>query len=186
MDIKEYMNAIVEELAGVVSRISPEAGEKCVDAILAAKRVFVAGAGRSGFAGRAFAMRLMHMGLDAYVVGETITPGIEAGDALIIVSASGETGSLAAMAVKAKAVGAALITVTARPQGTIGKLADAAVSVPAPTPKAKDAGAFQSIQPMGSLFEQSCLVFLDAVILRLMEKRGLGSDEMFARHANLE
>ena len=55
------------------------------------------------------------------------------------------------------------------------------------TLKAKAEGTSgKSIQPMGSLFEQSLLLFYDAVILRFMNKKGLNSDKMYGRHANLE
>lgn len=44
---------------------------ECVAMRLAkAKRIFVAGEGRSGFMGKAFAMRLMHLGATVYAVGE--------------------------------------------------------------------------------------------------------------------
>ena len=51
--------------------------ERFADAILKADRIFVAGAGRSGFVARAFANRLMHMGLTVYFVGEPTTPAIK-------------------------------------------------------------------------------------------------------------
>lgn len=37
-----------------------------------AKNIFVMGAGRSGFVAKAFAMRLMHLGYNVYVVGKTV------------------------------------------------------------------------------------------------------------------
>jgi 6-phospho-3-hexuloisomerase len=46
------------------------------------------------------------------------------------------------------------------------------IKIPAPTPKVEVETGFKSIQPMGSLFEQSLLLFLDAVILQLMDKHG--------------
>lgn len=186
MNTTEYANAIVKELDATLNQISAGEGEKLTEYILSAKKVLVAGAGRSGFAVKAFAMRLMHMGFDAYVVGETVTPNLEPSDLLIIGSGSGETGSLVNMSEKAKKIGSKIVTVTIRPEGTIGKIADLAVKIPAPTPKAETDASFQSIQPMGSLFEQCLLLFLDSVILRLMEKQGNNSDTMFTRHANLE
>ena len=186
MNTTEYAKAIASELAQTLGQISPDDGEKLTDAVLHAKKVLVAGAGRSGFAMRAFAMRLMHMGFDVYVVGETVTPNLEKEDVFLVGSGSGETGSLAGMMQKARQIGATLATVTIRPEGTIGKLSDIVVKIPAPTPKADADKSFRSIQPMGSLFEQSLLLFLDAVILRLMEKQGNNSDTMFTRHANLE
>ena len=186
MNTTEYAKIIVEELGHTLSQVDAVNGEKLTDAILKAGKVFVAGAGRSGFAAKAFAMRLMHMGFDTYVVGETITPNLEANDLFLVASGSGETGSLVGMSRKAKQIGAKLATVTIRPEGSIGQLADIVIRIPAPTPKASVLDDFKSIQPMGSLFEQSLLLYLDAVILRLMKKQGNDSDTMFTRHANLE
>lgn len=184
MDTKEYTLAIIQELSEVMKRIDPEQGSCLCDTILSAKRVFVAGVGRSGMAARGFAMRLMHLGLTAYMCGETVTPGIKAGDLLLVVSGSGETSSPASMAQKAREQGADVALVTVRPDSTIGRLAKTVLQVPAPTPKAEN--SFQSIQPMGSLFEQSCGLILDGLVMVLMERLGENGDEMFARHANLE
>ena len=186
MNVTEYSKIITAELERTLAQVDAEAGERLAGAILRARKVLVAGAGRSGMAARAFAMRLMHMGFDAYVVGETVTPNLEAEDLFIVASGSGETGSLVVMSEKARRIGATLATVTIRPEGSIGRMADIAVKIPAPTPKAEVSGDFKSIQPMGSLFEQSLLLFLDAMILQLMELRGDDSDTMFTRHANLE
>ena len=186
MNTTEYARTIVDELSSTLGKISPEQSEQLVDMILSAKKILLAGAGRSGFAVKAFAMRLMHMGFDAYVVGETVTPNLEQEDLLIIGTGSGETLSLIAMAQKAKKIGSKLSTVTIRPESPIGVLADIAVAIPAPTPKADVDTRFRSIQPMGSLFEQSLLLYFDAIILRLMERQGNNSDTMFTRHANLE
>lgn len=186
MNTTEYANLITEELRTTLSQVSSEEGEKLTNQILKSKKILVAGAGRSGFAAKAFAMRLMHMGFDAYVVGETVTPNLEKEDIFIVASGSGETGSLVNMADKAKNIGAQVATVTIRPEGTVGKTADIVIKIPAPTPKARADKSFKSIQPMGSLFEQSLLLFFDAVILRLMEKKNNDSDTMFTRHANLE
>ena len=39
---------------------------------------------------------------------------------------------------------------------------------------------------MGALFEQSCFLLLDAVVMELMEQLGQDEAAMYARHANLE
>lgn len=146
------------------------------------------GAGRSGFAGRGFAMRLMHLGLHAYFVGETTTPSIGEGDLLVIGSGSGSTGSLVVDAKKAKAVGAKLATVTIYPTAEIGSLADAIIAIPGETPKNETGAAdtAHSVQPMGTLFEQLSWLTYDAIILGLMKLTGETTDTMFPRHANLE
>jgi 6-phospho-3-hexuloisomerase len=180
-----YAKAILQELERVIGFIDDGKAEQFAERILQAKKVFVAGAGRSGLMVRAFAMRLMQMGFDAYVVGETVTPNLEKDDILILGTGSGETKSLALMAEKAKSLHASIAVVTIFPESTIGQLADVAIKLPA-QPKTGSGSGYQSMQPMGALFEQSLLLFYDAVILRLMEKQGLSSDTMFSRHANLE
>lgn len=107
------------------------------------------------------------------------------GDLLIIGSGSGETKSLISMAEKAKKLGASLALLTTSPGSTIGKLADVIVKLPgaAKDPSNKD---YQTIQPMGSLFEQTLLLYGDALVLRTMDLRKLTSKSMFGQHANLE
>lgn len=184
MDIRDHTAAVLRELEAVLSQVDPAAGRALADAVLGAERIFLAGAGRSGLAARGFAMRLMHLGLTAHVCGETTAPGIGAKDLLLIVSGSGETASLAAMARKARAQGARVALVTVRPESTVGALAQTVLPVPAPTPKADS--SFRSVQPMGSLFEQASALILDALVLELMDRLGETGDTMFARHANLE
>lgn len=184
--VLQFSETILNELEQILLHISAEQSKQFVEIIFRAKRIFIAGAGRSGFAGRAFAMRLMHLGLSAYVVGETVTPSIQEQDLLIIISGSGETGSLLSMVKKACLIGAEVALVSICPQSSIGKMTNVTVRIPAPTPKVKVENITASIQPMGALFEQSALLFLDAVILKLMEARGEDSGHMFIRHANLE
>jgi len=186
MNINEYSMKIVDELKQVMLQLDPTNCEKLIDAILSTKRIFVAGAGRSGFMIKSFAMRLMHMGFEPHVVGETTTPNTEPGNLLVIASGSGETGSLVSIAQKAKQYNAFLALISIFPESSIGKLADINVKINAPTPKVKTDTGVKSIQPMGSLFEQSLLIFFDTIILRLMERQGKDTDTMFGNHANLE
>lgn len=185
METTKYTAEIVKELQRSVSLISEEETKIMADMILASRKVFLAGAGRSGLVGRAFAMRLMQMGIAAYVVGETVTPGIAKGDVLIIGSGSGETKSLITMAEKAKSIEASLIAVTIAPESSIGMLADHTVKLPG-SPKDRANGSYATIQPMASLFEQTLLIFYDAVVLLMMEKQGLDTVGMYGNHANLE
>ncbi|MBE2294960.1 MAG: 6-phospho-3-hexuloisomerase [Phycisphaerales bacterium] len=186
MKTTEYAAEVVKELGWTLSHIPASDAEQLAEKIISANKILVAGAGRSGLAMKAFAMRLAHMGLEAYVVGETITPNFAQGDLLLIGSGSGETGSLISMAEKAKKIGGNIALITILLESSIGQLANITVKIPAPTPKATGAESWTSIQPMGSLFEQSLLIFLDIVILKLMEEMTNDSANMFKRHANLE
>jgi len=186
MPMTENMPNLIREITQTLTAVSTKELEDLAEKILASKRIFTAGAGRSGLMMKAFAMRLMHLGIPVYVIGETTTPGITAGDLLIIGSGSGETGSLVVIATKALSAEAGLAAITAIPASTLGKKAGVVVVIPAPTPKSAQSGQYVSMQPMGSLFEQCLLLTLDVLVLRLMEKLSSCSDTMFTRHANLE
>jgi 6-phospho-3-hexuloisomerase len=187
IDEKNVTKTVVDEIARTLGKITPETLTSAAELITKATTVFVAGAGRSALGIRGFAMRLMHMGKNAHVVGDVTTPGISAGDLLVVGSGSGRTASLLAMAQKAKKIGAKIMLVTIDPESPIGRLGHSVIEIGAPSPKAADAQSHaQSIQPMGSLFEQSLFVLLDCLVLLLMKRQNLTSEQMFTRHANLE
>lgn len=98
MGSRQHAADILKELERTLSQIDDAEMQAMAEHILQAGQVFVAGAGRSGLMGKAFAMRLMQMGMQAYVAGETVTPGIGPNDLLLLCSGSGETGSLTLMA----------------------------------------------------------------------------------------
>ncbi|WP_091186464.1 6-phospho-3-hexuloisomerase [Paenibacillus catalpae] len=176
-------SSILKELERTLQAVKPREIEALAKRITEAEKIFVAGAGRSGLMMRAFAMRLMHMGFRAYVVGETVTPGIAEGDLLLIGSGSGETKSLTSMASKAQSIGASVAAISIVPESTLGKLASTIVTIPAAT---KDSASGSSSQPMGTLFEQSLLLLLDTIVLNLMENKQLQGAAMYNNHANLE
>ncbi len=68
---------ILAEIGEVAGRIPEKDLEDLAEWIHGADRVYVAGMGRSGLMARAFAMRLMHLGIVTHVVGDTTTPSIE-------------------------------------------------------------------------------------------------------------
>ena len=185
------MEAVIEqvlaEITTSVSQVSPGSLKQAQAMLEGASRVFVAGAGRSGLCLRALGMRLMHLGKTAFIVGETTTPGIRAADLLVIASGSGQTSSLIVYAEKARIQGADILLFTTNRTSPLTEFAHHRVLVPAPAYKPVEIeGSFKSIQPMGTLFEQSILVLFDCLILGLMQKDHLDEKSMLARHANLE
>ena len=184
--IKELAVEICEELRGRAMDFDDAALVDIAEKIDKANNIFCVGLGRSKLSIMAFAMRLMHMGRKSYMVGETCTPNITDKGLLVVCSGSGTTKSLVNHANKAKEVGAKVALITINPESTIGKLADVVIEIPAVSPKSDVQGAVKSIQPMGSLFEQSEGIYMDIIIMMLMEKLGLDSDTMFGRHANME
>jgi 6-phospho-3-hexuloisomerase len=140
------------------------------------RRWFCSGQGRSGLVAQMAAMRLMHIGFEAHAVGAATTPSIGQGDGLVIVSGSGETPVTLHIARLAHGLGAHVLSVTTRADSTLAGIADAVIDVP--TDGTQQFG--------GSLFEQSALLLLDALILDLTACDPQAHEAMRARHANLE
>ena len=192
--MKTSINAILDNIKNAEEFLDEETIDKFEDIIIESKNIFVTGAGRSGLAAKAFAMRLMHLGLSAYVVGETISPAIYEDDCIIAISGSGETNTIVSAAKIAKNRGSKVLAVTSYPESTLGKLSDAYVFVKGRTKKEVDDenymkrqihGNYTSLTPLGTAFELTTLVFLDAIVSELMEKMQQTESDLKARHTVL-
>jgi 6-phospho-3-hexuloisomerase len=158
------------------------------------RKILVVGVGRSGLVGRAFAMRLRHLGARSYVVGETITPSVEEGDLLVAISGSGSTQVVVAAAEAAKKMKARVAAVTSYYDSPLGRLADLVVLVPGRTKLAsmddyfarQILGIHEPLSPLGTLFEDTAMVVLDAIIAELMKRLGKNESDLAKRHANIE
>ncbi|MGP3533849.1 6-phospho-3-hexuloisomerase [Microbacterium sp. RD1] len=159
----------LEALAGLIAR---------------SDRVFVTGAGRSGLALQMTAMRLMHLGLQVHVVGETTAPAIRENDLLLTASGSGTTESIVRTAAKAASVGARVGAITTAATSPLADIADVCVVVPAV--QKLDRSAVESDQYAGSLFEQVVVILGDGLFHWLWRRQGPSADELWLRHANLE
>ena len=181
------LEQILAEVAACVRQVSSEDLARAAELMETSPRIFVAGAGRSGLCMRALGVRLMHLNKTVYVVGETTTPGITAEDLLILGSGSGRTPGLLAMAGKAHHQGATILLFTTDAASPLAELADYRVLIPAPSLKTVEGiNGPKSVQPLGTLFEQSMLIVCDSLILGLMQRTGVNAAQMFERHANLE
>jgi len=191
---KEILHGISEAMSGLdLSQV-----EGMLEALLLARaegrKVLVVGTGRSGLVGRAFAMRLMHLGFNIYVMGETITPAIGDGDLVLIISGSGSTTLPVTMAGMAKRLEASVLAVTSHSDSPLGRTADHVVVVSGRKRMAREEeyhsrqllGEHEPLAPMGTLFEDSCMVFLDSVIAELMARLGTSEEEMKRKHAAIE
>lgn len=186
MSIKTLVATVIAENDAALGRLDAVAVERLLDELRAARRIFVLGEGRSGLVMRMFAMRLMHLGFAAHVVGETTTPAIAPGDLLLACSGSGETPVTCLLAEKAIAAGARLAAITAAPSSRLAAPAHAAVVLA--TPHKTGSGVVASVQYGGSLFEQSALLLCEAMVLALTPASTAVSEfaELSARHTNLE
>ena len=175
---------IAGEIAGVVARIDAEEANSLVERIAGARKVVIAGEGRSGLVGRTFAMRLVQMGVAAYVAGETITPAVGPGDLFIAISGSGRTAATLTCAQSAHEAGADVALISARGDGPLAALAADVLVIPGAT-KGRAPGEATSDQPLSSLFDQALHVALDALVMLLMRRLGRSEEEMRRAHTNL-
>ena len=165
-----------------------------LDAYREGKIILVMGAGRSGLVGRAFAMRLMHLGFNAYVLGDTIVPPVRKGDVVIAISGSGRTQLIVTAAEAAKTVKAKVIAITSFADSPLASIADVVVEVPGRTKisKMKDyfarqiLGIHEPLAPLGTLFEDTAMIFLDAIIVELMHRLAKSEEDLRNAHANIE
>lgn len=186
MQYAELVDTILDDISRTLRQVDPTQIESLGAALLNAKRVFIAGKGRTGLQMRAFAMRLMHLGFSVHVVDDVTTPAIGAGDLLLIGSSSGRTGSLLRYIDAAHATGSTLAALTGNLNSPIAAAADTLVFIPASNFKAGDACGEPSILVMGSLFEHCLGLLCDLLVIRLKAALNVAEAEMNARHANLE
>ncbi len=195
---KKAMKEIAEFITRVIDELDYKQIEAIVDKLVEAYRrdhkILVMGAGRSGLVGKAFAMRLMHMGFNSYVLGDTITPSIGEGDIVFAISGSGRTELIVAAVKTAKKTGAHVIAVTSYPESPLGQLADQVLQVPGRTKLAREndyiarqiLGIHEPLAPLGTLFEDTTMVVLDGVVVELMHKLGKNEMDLKRKHANIE
>lgn len=178
MSFEQSVKYITSTLQEVLSNNNSAQIEEVIGYILKAKKVFVYGVGRSGHVGKGFAMRLVQLGLKAYFIGETITPIVESDDAAVIISNTGETMSAIQTGNIVRRVGAKVVTITAKKKSKLAHVANIVVYIPIDDEKREKA-----LAPLGTLFEDSAMVYLDGVISELMVKLGESEESMRGRHA---
>ena len=193
--MKTSIAAILDNIQNAEEFLNEDAIDKFENIIIGSENIFVTGAGRSGLAAKVFAMRLMHLGLSSYVVGETISPAINKEDCIIAISGSGETNTIVSAAKIAKNRGSKVLAVTSYPESTLGQLSDSILFVKGRTKQEVDDenymkrqiyGNYTSLTPLGTAFELTTLVFLDAIVSELMEKMHQTESDLKARHTVLE
>jgi 6-phospho-3-hexuloisomerase len=172
------------EVDGALTRVAPDAVDRIGDEILRAQTIVCFGLGREGLMVRALCMRLMHLGLRAFVVFDVTTPPVGPGDLVIVSAGPGELKTAETIVDLGRQAGARVLVVTARPSGTVPEKADVVIHLPAQTMADDRGGA--GLLPMGTTYEIALLIFFDLVALRLVERTGQTMDRVRGRHFNLE
>jgi 6-phospho-3-hexuloisomerase len=173
---------VLEEARALVRKTDDKEVEKLLKALSDAQRVFLYGAGRSGLVARAFAIRLLHLGYQTYVIGETISAPVQRKDLMLLISGTGETYPVAMSAEIAKNIGATVASITANPHSKVASFSDIVVDVPVGVGN----GRRKTHAPLGTLFETTTWIFLDGVVAELMKRRNQSEEMMRQRHATME
>ena len=195
MTAEDYRNRFHETMVEIANQVKINADLSNSDNIINVievilqkhnqnKRVFIYGAGRSGFVGRCCAQRLMHLGIKSCFISDAVTYQYTKNDLLILISGSGETISTVAIAQKAKQIGGKIVLLGSNPMSTIGKISDHVIEIKG---KSKDVAQSQkSLAPYTSLFDISALAVLDSIGGLLMNKLGVTEADIDRRHASIE
>lgn len=167
---------ILDRLRETMGNVDKEKVGSAVDMILATNHVFVYGAGRSGIISKAFAMRLVQLGITVYSIGETITPIVSDRDLTILISNQGTTKSTLLVAQVCKNVKSKIIVLTSNDNAPLLKFADLSFIL-------KIKKDYPDLAPLGTLFELNTLLFFDSLIAQLMSVMNENEKSMRSRHA---
>ena len=191
----ERVRKTMEEMALNAIEISKNLSGKDAkimeDLLLNTGKIYTMGVGHSGLIGKVFAMKLMHLGLASYVVGDVTTPGLREGDVVVAISQSGETTSVVALSKKAKKLGGKVIAITACPQSSLGRMADHIVKIEAKAPGKKfpalsALGDEEHANLSGALFGINSFLFFYGLICDLVLRAKQTPSKIDSRHANIE
>ncbi|MBN1394168.1 MAG: SIS domain-containing protein [Pirellulales bacterium] len=183
--LQEYSRQVAAEIRETLERIDVAEVERLIDALTAARRVFIHAVGRVLLSLQCLGKRLNHLGIECQSVGAMDEKPIGPEDLLLIASGSGESRLPAEIARIAKNKGARLALITSADRSTIKSLSDVVVHLPCPTKNEPRRGV-ASVQLMSTLFDQSLHVFSDVLALDIQDRKHLRHDEVWQRHANLE
>lgn len=176
MDIT--LETIISGCRSAVDSVDSSKRESLTEAILGSRKVFIYGSGRSGLVGQLFAVRLVQLGLDVHFVGEMTTPIIGKEDLTLLISFTGKTSSVVQTAQIARRIGSRIICVTGTADSPLAKVSD--VSVILDVPQGEE---IKRTAPLGTLFEDSTLLFFDCIVSDLMSRSGTTEEDMRSRHA---
>jgi 3-hexulose-6-phosphate synthase / 6-phospho-3-hexuloisomerase len=166
----------------IIDSVSTKEVQRIISEFFKVRRIFVYGAGRSGLVARAFAIRLVHLGFQTFVIGETIGAPVQKDDLVFLISGSGETIPAVMTAEIAHKIGATVVAVTGEKNSRITKDADITLIL-APT---QESDIQPRYAPLGTLFEASTWILLDSIIAQLMDDKKETEESMRSRHATLE
>ncbi|TFG57004.1 MAG: SIS domain-containing protein [Methanomassiliicoccus sp.] len=169
---------MLDEVRRTIERVDETVVSEIVETLAASPKIFIYGVGRSGLAGKAFAVRLVQMGLNVHFVGDTTTPIVKTGDLVFIISNTGETMSAVQTANIVRRIGAIVISITGSTNSKLGIASNIVLELVQPRDDQK-----KRMAPLGTIFELASMVMLDSIIPLLMSRLDQDETSLRRRHA---
>jgi arabinose-5-phosphate isomerase len=155
--------------------------EKAVEMVLNCNgRVVISGVGKSGIIGRKISATLLSTGTPAMFLHPTEGVHGDLGailpvDIVILISNSGESSEILSLLPALRALGVKVIAMTGKPESTLSR--ESILTLKCCITREADE---HNLIPTSSTAAQ--LAMGDALALTIMKQRGLGSDDLAARH----
>jgi 6-phospho-3-hexuloisomerase len=184
MNFHQLAELFIENQQQTIGAVAMEELNNLSALIQSSEQVFLQGKGRTGLIMDMFAMRLVHLGFRAYIIGQPTTPKYASHDLLILASGSGATEGLLLTARQAQKANGNLFVITRQTDSPLAKMTQNRLIVPHPPIDQKD--AVESKVLSGTLFEQALLLTLDCFCGLLAEQTGQDFDQMSDRHVVIE
>jgi arabinose-5-phosphate isomerase len=177
---KRVLRIESEAIAALIDRLDARF-ESAVEMLFACKgRVVVTGLGKSGLIGRKISATFASTGTPSLFLhaGDALHGDLGtlvAGDVLLAISASGETGELVELLETVKRLGIRVIALTAKPQSSLGAASDVVLDI-----AVKEEACSLNLAPTAST--AAALAMGDALAIALLDRRGFGEDDFAALH----
>ncbi|MFO7870969.1 MAG: SIS domain-containing protein [Kiritimatiellia bacterium] len=185
-ELEKLLERHLSAVALAVRRVSQDSTERLVSFILGAERVFVTGQGRSGLIAGCFATRLTQMGFRVHIPGQPTCRRIQARDLMIAVSCSGVTSTTIEFARISREAGSSTALITSSADSVLADMADETILIPANDPDIRKSCQCVVGPRNNTVFEESALLYLDALVYVLLERTDIPKDMMGQSHTNLE
>jgi 6-phospho-3-hexuloisomerase len=185
-NLVELITAQIAGIKALISRIEQPVSDKIIEMILQADKIFITGQGRSGLVAQCLATRLAQIGFTVHIPGQATCQKIEKPDLLIAFSCKGTTKTVVEYARVSQGVGAKIAVVTAFEDSTLAELADEVVLVPSDDEDIRAVCRYPVGPNNNTLFEQAALLYVDALVYILMDRKGICKSIISQRHTNLE
>lgn len=191
MKYTELCKKVQSEIEQVLSSIDETKLNEFVE-LVTRKNVKLLGysAGRMGFGLKAFLMRLNHLGIPAYWLGDNYIPPMNENDVFICCSNSGTTASVFNILeiFKNKAKGH-IVSFVGNDESKMAQNSEIVIKFKTCNGglnSADDETKINSIQPMTTLTEQSMFVLFDVITMMIIERMNINIVETKKFHSNIE